>query len=83
MPEKVPPDLSRACLLSPMPGLSCALRVREGDTVEPGQPLANGRGDEDGERAARPEAGRTVKAVNRRAWGLTAWRPDAVILELE
>jgi propionyl-CoA carboxylase alpha chain len=39
MIEKVPPDLSRL-LLAPMPGLLTRLDVKEGDSVEPGQPVA-------------------------------------------
>ncbi|HUG46327.1 MAG TPA: acetyl/propionyl/methylcrotonyl-CoA carboxylase subunit alpha [Sphingomicrobium sp.] len=39
MIEKAPPDLSRL-LLAPMPGLLTRLDVRQGDTVEPGQPIA-------------------------------------------
>jgi propionyl-CoA carboxylase alpha chain len=39
MIEKVPPDLSRF-LLCPMPGLVVSIAVAEGETVQPGQPLA-------------------------------------------
>ena len=39
MIEKEPPDLSRL-LLAPMPGLLTRLDVKEGDKVEPGQPVA-------------------------------------------
>ena len=39
MIEKAPPDLSRF-LICPMPGLLVSLHVGEGDSVEPGQPLA-------------------------------------------
>jgi len=39
MIEREPPDLSNF-LLCPMPGLLTALHVEEGDTVQPGQPLA-------------------------------------------
>ena len=39
MLEKVPPDLSKF-LVSPMPGLLVSLHVAQGDSVEPGQPLA-------------------------------------------
>ena len=39
MPEKEPADLSRY-LLCPMPGLVSSVLVKEGDAVEPGQPLA-------------------------------------------
>ena len=39
MLEKVPPDLSRF-LICPMPGMLMKLHVAEGETVQPGQPLA-------------------------------------------
>jgi propionyl-CoA carboxylase alpha chain len=39
MPEKLPPDTSKM-LLCPMPGVVTAIHVKEGDTVEDGQPLA-------------------------------------------
>ena len=39
MIEKEPPDLSRM-LICPMPGLLVKLHVAEGETVQPGQPLA-------------------------------------------
>ncbi len=39
MPVKTPADLSRF-LLCPMPGLVTTLLVKEGDSIEPGQPLA-------------------------------------------
>jgi len=39
MPEKLPPDTSRM-LLCPMPGVITSVAVKEGDTVEAGQPLA-------------------------------------------
>lgn len=39
MPVKVPADMSRY-LLCPMPGLVTTLMVSEGDSIEPGQPLA-------------------------------------------
>ena len=52
MPAKQPPDLSRF-LLSPMPGLlvSLAVTIGRGGQGRPG--AGRGRGDEDGERAAR------------------------------
>jgi len=37
--EKIPPDLSKF-LIAPMPGLLVRLDVKEGDAVQPGQPLA-------------------------------------------
>jgi propionyl-CoA carboxylase alpha chain len=39
MLEKTPPDLSRF-LICPMPGMLMKLHVAEGETVQPGQPLA-------------------------------------------
>ena len=39
MPVKIPADLSQY-LLCPMPGLISSVLVKEGDAVEPGQPLA-------------------------------------------
>ncbi len=79
MPEKAPPDLSRL-LLSPMPGLLVRLHVREGDVVEPGQPLATVEAMKM-ENILRAQRGGTVKAVTA-AEGTTL-AADAVILELE
>ncbi len=39
MPQKAPPDTSKM-LLCPMPGVITSVSVKEGDTVEAGQPLA-------------------------------------------
>ncbi|UJW74808.1 acetyl-CoA carboxylase biotin carboxylase subunit [Rhizobium sp. SL42] len=39
MPEKLPPDTSKL-LLCPMPGVITGVAVKEGETVEAGQPLA-------------------------------------------
>jgi propionyl-CoA carboxylase alpha chain len=61
MPEKTPPDLSRL-LLSPMPGLLVRLHVREGDAVEPGQPLATVEAMKM-ENILRAQRAGTVKAV--------------------
>jgi len=79
MPEKVPPDLSRL-LLSPMPGLLVRLHVREGDAVEPGQPLATVEAMKM-ENILRAQRGGTVKAVTA-VEGMTL-AADAVILELD
>ena len=79
MPEKAPPDLSRL-LLSPMPGLLVRLHVREGDAVEPGQPLATVEAMKM-ENILRAQRAGTVKAVSA-AEGMTL-AADAVILELE
>jgi len=79
MPEKVAPDLSRL-LLSPMPGLLVRLHVREGDAVEPGQPLATVEAMKM-ENILRAQRGGTVKAVTA-IEGMTL-AADAVILELD
>ncbi|HEU4650143.1 MAG TPA: acetyl/propionyl/methylcrotonyl-CoA carboxylase subunit alpha [Croceibacterium sp.] len=79
MPEKVPPDLSRL-LLSPMPGLLVRLHVREGDPVEPGQPLATVEAMKM-ENILRAQRAGTVKAVA--ATEGTTLAADAVILELD
>jgi len=79
MPEKVPPDLSRL-LLSPMPGLLVRLHVREGDRVEPGQPLATVEAMKM-ENILRAQRAGTVRAVAA-SEGMTL-AADAVILELE
>jgi hypothetical protein len=52
MPEKKQADTSKA-LLCPMPGLVKAVYVTVGQEVKAGETLCGGRGDEDGERAAR------------------------------
>ena len=52
MPEKVAADTGKL-LLCPMPGLVKPILVKEGQEVKNGEPLCHGRGDEDGERAAR------------------------------
>ncbi|MEO6389309.1 MAG: biotin/lipoyl-containing protein, partial [Croceibacterium sp.] len=79
MLEKTPPDLSRL-LLSPMPGLLMALHVGEGDTVEPGQPLATVEAMKM-ENILRAQKAGVVKVVNAEVGQSVA--ADAVILELE
>ena len=79
MIEKVPPDLSKF-LICPMPGLLVALNVREGDQVQPGQPLAVVEAMKM-ENILRAEKAGTVKAVNAAAGDSLA--VDAVILEME
>jgi propionyl-CoA carboxylase alpha chain len=79
MIDKVAPDLSRF-LICPMPGLLVRLDVAEGDTVEPGQPLAVVEAMKM-ENILRAEKAGTVKAVNVKAGDSLA--VDAVILELE
>ncbi len=79
MLEKTPPDLSRF-LICPMPGLLVALHVREGDKVEPGQPLATVEAMKM-ENILRAHHGGTVKTVAAEVGQSLA--ADAVILELE
>jgi len=79
MLEKAPPDLSRF-LICPMPGLLVALNVREGDKVEPGQPLATVEAMKM-ENILRAHHGGTVKAVMAEVGQSLA--ADAIILELE
>jgi len=79
MLEKVPPDLSKL-LICPMPGLLVALHVGEGDTVQPGQPLATVEAMKM-ENILRAEKAATVKKVNAAKGDSLA--VDEVILELE
>ena len=79
MLEKVPPDLSKF-LICPMPGLLVSLQVGEGDTVEPGQPLATVEAMKM-ENILRAQKAGTVKHV-RAAEGASL-AVDQVILELE
>jgi propionyl-CoA carboxylase alpha chain len=79
MIEKIPPDLSRF-LICPMPGLLVALHVKEGDSVEAGQPLAVVEAMKM-ENILRAEKSAVVKKVNAVAGESLA--VDAVILELE
>jgi propionyl-CoA carboxylase alpha chain len=79
MLEKVPPDLSKF-LICPMPGLLVGLLVGEGDTVEPGQPLATVEAMKM-ENILRAQKAGTVKEV-RAAKG-DSLAVDQVILELE
>jgi propionyl-CoA carboxylase alpha chain len=79
MIEKVPPDMSKL-LVSPMPGLLVALHVAQGDTVEPGQPLATVEAMKM-ENILRAEKAGTVAAL--RASEGDSLAVDQVILELE
>lgn len=79
MLEKTPPDLSRF-LICPMPGLLTALLVKQGDKVEPGQPLATVEAMKM-ENILRAHHAGTVKAVTAEVGQSLA--ADAVILELE
>jgi propionyl-CoA carboxylase alpha chain len=79
MIEKIPPDLSKY-LICPMPGLLVALNVKEGDSVEAGQPLAVVEAMKM-ENILRAEKAGKVKTVNAKAGESLA--VDAVILEME
>ena len=79
MIEKVPPDLSKF-LICPMPGLLVALHVGEGDTVQPGQPLATVEAMKM-ENILRAEKTGKVAKVNAQQGDSLA--VDEVILELE
>ncbi len=78
MIEKIPPDLSKF-LICPMPGLLVALHVSEGDTVQPGQPLATVEAMKM-ENILRAEKAGTVAKVNAQQGVSLA--VDEVILEL-
>ena len=77
--EKVPPDLSKF-LIAPMPGLLVRLDVKQGDHVQPGQPLAVVEAMKM-ENILRAEKAATVKSVEAKAGDSLA--VDQVILELE
>ena len=79
MIEKVPPDLSKF-LICPMPGLLVTLHVAEGDSVEPGQPLATVEAMKM-ENILRAEKAGTVATL--RASEGDSLAVDQVILELE
>ena len=79
MIEKVPPDLSRF-LICPMPGLLVKLHVGEGETVQPGQPLATVEAMKM-ENILRAEKAARIAKVNAAEGDSLA--VDAVILELE
>ncbi len=79
MPEKLPPDTSKM-LLCPMPGVVTAIHVKEGDTVEDGQPLAVVEAMKM-ENVLRAERRGTVKKVAVEAGSSLA--VDEMILEFE
>ncbi|MGE4430110.1 MAG: acetyl-CoA carboxylase biotin carboxylase subunit [Sphingobium sp.] len=79
MIEKTPPDLSRF-LICPMPGLLAALHVKEGDSVEIGQPLAVIEAMKM-ENILRAQKAGVVKSVNAAAGD--SLPVDSIILELE
>ncbi|MEP3051363.1 MAG: acetyl/propionyl/methylcrotonyl-CoA carboxylase subunit alpha [Erythrobacter sp.] len=79
MIEKTPPDLSKM-LICPMPGLLVKLHVGEGETVQPGQPLATVEAMKM-ENILRAEKEGTIAKINADEGESLA--VDAVILELE
>ena len=79
MLEKVPPDLSRL-LICPMPGMLVKLHVAEGETVQPGQPLATVEAMKM-ENILRAEKEGVIAKINAAEGESLA--VDAVILELE
>ena len=76
--EKIPPDLSKF-LIAPMPGLLVRLDVKEGDAVQPWQPLAVVEAMKM-ENILRAEKAGTVAKVNAQPGESLA--VDAVILEM-
>ncbi|MEM6476354.1 MAG: acetyl/propionyl/methylcrotonyl-CoA carboxylase subunit alpha [Pseudomonadota bacterium] len=79
MIEKVPPDLSKM-LICPMPGMLVKLHVGEGETVQPGQPLATVEAMKM-ENILRAEKEGVIATVNASEGESLA--VDAIILELE
>ena len=79
MLEKVPPDLSRL-LICPMPGMLVKLHVAEGETVQPGQPLATVEAMKM-ENILRAEKEGVIAKINAAEGESLA--VDAIILELE
>ena len=79
MIEKEPPDLSKM-LICPMPGMLVKLHVAEGETVQPGQPLATVEAMKM-ENILRAEKEAVIAKVNASEGESLA--VDAVILELE
>jgi propionyl-CoA carboxylase alpha chain len=79
MIEKEPPDLSKM-LICPMPGMLVKLHVTEGETVQPGQPLATVEAMKM-ENILRAEKEAVIAKVNAEEGESLA--VDAVILELE
>ena len=79
MIEKEPPDLSKM-LICPMPGMLVKLHVAEGETVQPGQPLATVEAMKM-ENILRAEKESVIAKVNASEGESLA--VDAVILELE
>ncbi len=79
MLEKIPPDLSRM-LICPMPGMLVKLHVAEGESVQPGQPLATVEAMKM-ENILRAEKEGVIAKINASEGESLA--VDAVILELE
>ena len=77
MPVKLPPDTSKL-LLCPMPGLVVSIAVARGAGGQGRRDAGRGRGDEDGERAAR-RARPHVAKINAKPGDSLA--VDAVIME--
>ena len=79
MIEKEPPDLSKM-LICPMPGMLVKLHVGEGESVQPGQPLATVEAMKM-ENILRAEKEGTISKINAAEGESLA--VDAIILELE
>ena len=79
MIEKEPPDLSKM-LICPMPGMLMKLHVGEGESVQPGQPLATVEAMKM-ENILRAEKEGTIAKINAQEGESLA--VDAVILELK
>ncbi|MEM7700830.1 MAG: acetyl/propionyl/methylcrotonyl-CoA carboxylase subunit alpha [Pseudomonadota bacterium] len=79
MIDKIPPDMSKM-LICPMPGMLVKLHVGEGETVQPGQPLATVEAMKM-ENILRAEKEGTIAKINAGEGDSLA--VDAVILELE
>ncbi|QWK78790.1 acetyl-CoA carboxylase biotin carboxylase subunit [Ochrobactrum sp. BTU1] len=79
MPVKLPPDTSKM-LLCPMPGVITSVLVKEGDTVEAGQPLATVEAMKM-ENVLRAERRSTVKRITTEAGASLA--VDELIMEFE
>jgi propionyl-CoA carboxylase alpha chain len=79
MPVKLPPDTSKM-LLCPMPGVITSVLVKDGDTVEAGQPLATVEAMKM-ENVLRAERRATVKRITTEAGASLA--VDELIMEFE
>ncbi|WP_234430239.1 biotin/lipoyl-containing protein, partial [Brucella melitensis] len=79
MPVKLPPDTSKM-LLCPMPGVITSILVKDGETVEAGQPLATVEAMKM-ENVLRAERRATVKRITAEAGSSLA--VDELIMEFE